>query len=165
MKKLLTILTITLVTTASIFAMGPSRPYKSAEIQLNTTIDEYPVEYQLYYNNVAIEDGGYKEIEVNPLTEGDSTEDFTIRSNSNMNNDLQVEVTVEPTSFKTVLNGDEVFDSEITPRVGWKRQINTITAGKHMDYLIYVFDLAWVGNENLPAGDYVSDVNIEYTII
>lgn len=139
---------------------------KSANIKLKTSIEEYEVEYFLYYEGVAIEDGATKEIGVASLIEGDATGEFTIRSNSNMNSDLTVDVDIEATSFKTTLNdGASVYDSEITPRVGWKRQVNTIEAGKHMNNLIYVFDFAWVGNSNLPAGDYESDITITYSVL
>ena len=40
----------------------------------------------------------------------------------------------------------------------------SLKAGKHDDELVYKFHLTWTGNEALPAGEYVSDVTINYTI-
>jgi len=158
-KLLLTILTLSLISMTSIFA-------KSAQVQLETTVEETPVSYQLAYNNNVLADGveDYS-ILVAPLTENGLTRNFTIHATSNMNRDMSVKVDVYPESFKTTLNnGREVFDSKITPSVNTFNKIDTLVAGKHDSLLVNEFNLSWRGNRSLPAGDYVSNVKIEYSI-
>ena len=159
MKKLLTILTISAIALTSLVA-------KSAEVQLVNTIDETPVSYQLDYNGYILDDGIDKyAIEVAPLTEDGSTEDFSVHATSNMNSDMAISVFVSPESFKTTLNdGSEAFDSQITPSVNTSTKIDTLLAGKHDSLLVNRFNLSWDGNSELPAGDYVSNVRIEYSI-
>lgn len=159
MKKLLTILTISAIAMASLLA-------KSADVQLTTTIDETEVTYELSYVNEVLVDGikEYK-IAVAPLTEDGKTDFFSVYANSNMNKDLSVSVKVFPDKFRTSLNnGQNPYNSQITPEVKYDTVINTILAGKHTNYLVNKFYLSWKGDANLPAGDYVSDVRIEYTI-
>jgi len=158
MKKLLTILTLSAIALTSVFA-------KSAEVQLVTAIDETPVSYELAYAGDLLADGIEEySILVAPLTEDGKTEEFTVHATSNMNNDMSVSVEVKPESFITFLNGDEKFDSKITPKVNTNSQIDILEAGKHVSLLVNEFFLSWSGNEDLPAGDYESNVRIEYSI-
>ena len=158
MKKLLTILTLSAIALTSVFA-------KSAEVQLVTAIDETPVSYELAYAGDILADGLEEySILVSPLTEDGKTQEFTVHATSNMNNDMSVSVDVKPESFITYLNGDELFDSEITPKVNTNSQIDILEAGKHVNLLVNEFFLSWSGNEDLPAGDYESNVRIEYSI-
>jgi len=167
MKKLLTILSISAIAMTSMFAMySPSHSGKSAEVQLKTSIKETPVSYQLAYNNEVLNDGvkDYS-IFVAPLTENGSTKDFTINATSNMNKDLAVTVKVSPDTFKTTLNnGKNDFDSNIKPQVNTISSLDTLVAGKHISLLVNKFNLSWSGNSELPAGNYVSNVKIEYSI-
>jgi hypothetical protein len=159
MKKILTVLTITTIAMTSIFA-------KSAQVQLVNTIEETPVSYELAYAGDILADGiDEYSILVAPLTENGETKDFTVKSTSNMNSDLGVEVVITPDSFRTTLNdGADNFNSEITPSVNTTVNLKTIAAGKHIALLVNQFNLSWNGNADLPAGDYVSNVKIEYTI-
>ena len=169
MKKLLTILVAALIVSAPLFAMGPGSSEiigQSADVQLKTNIAETPVSYQLAYNDEVIADGieSY-EIGVQPLTEDGFTKEFTVVATSNLNSDLKVNVDVTPYSFKTTLNnGNDNYDSKITPKVNTSTDITTLTAGKHVGLLVNQFNLSWKGNSELPAGDYVSNVKIEYSI-
>ena len=159
MKKLLTILALVAITITSMSA-------KSANVQLNTEVDESPVAYELSYNNDKIEDGTEKyDIFVSrSLTEGGQTQDFTIYASSNMNKDLSVKVEIKPESFKTTLNGSEVSDSRITPQVNTINKESSLKAGLNKNKLVNKFNLSWGGNKELPAGEYVSNVKINYTI-
>ena len=158
MKKLLTVLTITAIAMTSIFA-------KSAQVQLVNTIDETPLTYVLAYGDTEIKDGTEDfKIVVAPLTQDGHTELFTVRSNSNLNRDLGVKVVVSPSSFMTTLNGDDDYDSEIVPAVNTKVKVDSISAGQNLNLLVNSFNLSWKGDDTLPAGDYVSNVKIEYTI-
>lgn len=157
MKKILTILALVAIAMTSMSA-------KSAQVQLNTSIDETEVSYALYYNNKVITDGDKKEIEVAPLTEAGKTDFFTIKASSNKNSDLAVEVSVVPASFKTTINGSTVLDSKITPQVNTTTSLSTISAGLHKDLTVNTFNLSWNGDENLTAGDYTSNIKVEYTI-
>ncbi len=157
-KLLLTILTLSLISMTSIFA-------KSAQVQLETTVEETPVSYQLAYNNNVLADGveDYS-ILVAPLTENGKTEDFTITASSNMNNDLTVVVRVNAHSFQTTLNKNTPYDSKIEPKVNTISSISSLKAGNNNNVLVNKFNLSWNGNEDLPAGKYVSDVYIYYSI-
>ena len=159
MKKLLTILTLSAIAMTSMFA-------KSAQVQLVNTIEETPLSYELAYAGDILADGIEEySILVAPLTEDGKTEDFTVKSTSNLNSNLGVKVVVSPDSFRTTLNdGADAFNSKITPKVNTVSSLETITAGQHIDYLVNQFNLSWSGNDSLPAGDYVSNVKIEYTI-
>ncbi|MCY1152320.1 MAG: hypothetical protein OWP43_07855, partial [Sphaerochaetaceae bacterium] len=100
-----------------------------------------------------------------PLTEDGKTDTFTVYASSNKNSDMSVSVKVSPESFKTTLNnGTEAFDSKIIPSVNTYTSLETIAAGLHSNLLVNKFNMSWSGNEKLPAGDYVSNVKIEYTI-
>jgi hypothetical protein len=162
MKKLLTILAAAIIVSVPVFA-GTG---KSADVQLVTEIEETAVSYQLAYEGTVIEDQTTdKDIAVAPITADGSTGNFTVIASSNLNNDLTVTVNVLPESFVTTLNGGtENFDSKITPKVNTDTKINILTAGKHVDLLVNKFNLSWKGNANLPAGDYVSNVKITYSI-
>ena len=159
MKKLLTILTLSAIALTSVFA-------KSAQVQLVTNIAETPVSYELAYAGDIIADGIEEyNILVAPLTENGQTQDFTVHATSNMNSDMAVSVNVSPETFKTTLNdGRDNFDSKILPQVNTINKLDTLTAGKHVSLLVNKFNLSWIGNSDLPAGDYESNVRIEYTI-
>jgi len=158
MKKLLTILTISLISVTSIFA-------KSAQVQLETTVEETPVSYELTYKNDVLADGIEEySILVAPLTQDGKTEDFTITASSNMNNDLAVDVRVHAHSFRTTLNNTTAYDSKIEPKVNTITSMSSLKAGNNTNVLVNKFNLSWEGNEDLPAGKYVSDVYIYYSI-
>jgi len=158
MKKLLTVLAITAIAMTSMFA-------KSAQVQLVNTIDETQVSYQLTYGADVLDGLTEYSIEVDPLTQDGETGDFLVKSTSNMNSDLGVEVVVTPDFFRTTLNdGADEFNSEIKPSVNTSTNLAIIAAGKHVGLLVNQFLLQWNGNADLPAGNYVSNVEIEYTI-
>ncbi|NCC70354.1 hypothetical protein EOM09_02120 [bacterium] len=158
MRKLLTILTLSLISIASIFA-------KSAQVQLETSVEETPVSYELAYNNDVLADGIEEySILVAPLTQDGKTEYFTITASSNMNNDLAVDVRVHAHSFQTTLNGNTAYDSKIEPKVNTITRLSSLKAGNNENVLVNKFNLSWEGNEDLPAGKYVSNVYIYYSI-
>ncbi len=160
MKRTITLLITLILTTTSIFAA-------SANINLKNTIEETSVVYKLFYNNDMI-DNEEKSYEINilqPLTEGGNTNPFLIYASSNMNKDLSINVNVVPDSFKTTINNkSKIINSNITPTVFSPLTYDTLSAGKHENEIVYVFILSWDGNKDLVAGDYVSNVNIEYSI-
>ncbi len=160
MKKLLTILIISTIAVTSIFA-------KSAEVQLVNNIAEEEVKYKLTYENKLIDNGTEKyEIAVKSLTEASETGIFRVVASSNMNSDLGIEVKVKPYSFTTTLNGGtETSDSGITPELKQGDYIKILKAGINSALVVNEFHLMWKGNADLTAGDYVSNVKIEYTII
>ncbi|MGD6731773.1 MAG: hypothetical protein ACPKMZ_11965 [Pleomorphochaeta sp.] len=140
---------------------------KSAQVQLTTVISESELTYELYYNNSEIADSTTEYVIniADSLSTGGETEDFTVLASSNKNSDMSVSVKVSPESFKTTLNnGTEAFDSKIIPSVNTYTSLETIAAGLHSNLLVNEFNMSWSGNEELPAGDYVSNVKIEYTI-
>lgn len=158
MKKIFTILTISLISITSVFA-------KSAQVQLETSVEETPVSYELAYNNEVLADGLEEySILVAPLTENGKTKDFTITASSNMNKDLDIVVRVHAHSFKTTLNNTTSYDSKIEPKVNTITSLNSLKAGNNKNVLVNQFNLSWIGNEDLPAGKYVSDVYIYYSI-
>jgi hypothetical protein len=159
MKKILTILALSLIAITSMSA-------KSAQVQLNTSVDSTPVSYELYYNNDKIEDNTteYDIFISRSLTEGGQTQDFTIVASSNLNSDLSVNVEIKPEAFETTLNGSTPYKSNITPSVNQINSVSTLSAGLNKDKLVNKFNLSWGGNKELPAGDYVSNVTINYSI-
>ena len=160
MKKLLTVFALSTIFICSAFT-------KSATIQLNTSIEGFSVQYFLYYNSNLLEDGSsVNEIEISqPLTQNGTTNPFTIQATSNMNYDLSIDVGVYPLSFKTTQNNESTtYDSNIIPSVSTLYNLETIPAGYFEDQVVYAFVLSWNGDSSLPAGSYVSEVNIEYTI-
>ncbi len=165
MKKLLTILATALIVSAPLFATV-SFQGKTADVQLKTNIAETPVSYELAYDGDVIKDQTTNyEIGVLTLTKDGSTKDFTVIATSNLNDDLSVFVDVIPSTFQTTLNnGSDNYDSGIKPSVNTSKEVSTLTAGKHVDLLVNKFNLSWSGDEELPAGDYVSNVKIMYSI-
>ncbi len=165
MKKLLTILATALIVSTPLFAML-SFTGQTADVQLKTNIAETPVSYELAYDGDVIKDQTTNyEIGVLTLTKDGSTKDFTVIATSNLNDDLSVLVDVIPSTFQTTLNnGSDNYDSGIKPSVNTSKEVSTLTAGKHVDLLVNKFNLSWSGDEELPAGDYVSNVKIMYSI-
>ncbi|MDC7242392.1 MAG: hypothetical protein PQJ44_00015 [Sphaerochaetaceae bacterium] len=160
MKKNIILILLTLTISVSIFA-------KDSEVNLNSSIEETNVTYSLVYNNDTIEDGttDYDIYIYEPLTRSGNTNWFLVYATSNMNSDLPLEVNINPGSFKTELNdGAEVYDSEIVPTVFIPLKISYLPAGKIDNAIVSAFVLYWEGDSSLPAGDYVSNVNIEYSI-
>ena len=166
MKKLLTVLAITAIAMTQMFAMVQASG-KSAQVQLVNTINETPLTYELAYDGSKINDATseYK-IAVSSLTADGKTKDFTVTSNSNLNSYKTVSVVVTPETFVTTINGSEKHDSNILPVVNTDKETNVaiISAGKHLNYLVNTFFLSWSGDENITAGNYVSNVRINYTI-
>ncbi len=163
MKKLLTLLLLCSIGLTSLFS-------KSAEVQLVTTIDETPLAYELDYNGNLINDK-VKDFEINiekPLTEDGVTKYFSVKATSNLKNDKAVDIDITPDFFKTKLNGSKSFNYTSTVKPVEVTDFNIksyiLTAGKHVDELVYKFHLKWEGNADLPAGEYVSNVVINYTI-
>lgn len=139
---------------------------KNSTVNLNSSIEETSVEYELYYNDKLIEDETTKySINIDtPLTESGKTKNFRINANSNLNKDLSIYVYVRPYNFKTTINDDEVYDSKIYPEVKYNESLSILNAGLNKDLTIRDFYLYWEGKEELPAGDYECNVKIIYFI-
>ena len=157
MKKILTIVALVAIAMTSMSA-------KSANVQLNTKIAETEVSYELSYIDTVISDGSTFKIDVAPLTEDGKTDFFTIKASSNKNSDLAVKVKISPETFQTTINGSTKLDSKIQPKVNTVVDLSTITAGLHKDLTVNTFNLSWNGNPELTAGEYTSDIKVEYTI-
>jgi len=157
MKKLFSLLFISIFIISNIFA-------KSAQVELITNIPDTEITYQLYYNDELLAENEQKVISVNPLTEDGETLDFTILATYNKRKGDTLSVTITPTSFKATV-GSSVYDSEITPNVIYDSSNKTkLDSGRHVDKKIFGFHFEWEGDENLPAGNYASDIAINYTI-
>jgi uncharacterized protein YxeA len=157
MKKILTLFIIGAIVMTSIFT-------KSAQIQLVNTIKETPVSYNLYYKNEYILDKTVYSITVDSLAKDGETDKFEVTATSNMNKPLSINVKIDPKPFKTTLNGNKPYNSGIVPQVEQDTKLIKLEAGKHENKLVNSFKLFWFGTEDLPAGDYVSNIKIEYTI-
>ena len=90
--------------------------------------------------------------------------DFTIRVNSNLTSPRNVSVKITPESFKTVLNGTQIYDSKSTPIINTIIDRKVVAAGINKDKEVYRFNMYIVGKPNLPAGQYISNVDVEYII-
>lgn len=159
-NKLLTILTISAIFTAALFA-------KEATVQLTNTVDAINFTYDLYYQDELIVADTTKTIAVGSITSDDLTNKFKILASGNQNSNKTVTVTIDPGYFKTKLNGSETYNytSTVLPQViKDDNLILTLTPGLHEDVKVFGFYLKWTGDPNLPAGDYVSDISVEYTI-
>lgn len=165
MKKLLTILTITLFLSVAAFA-------SSNEVKINGNVAEDAYALKLYYgssstsltlindNNFVVKNGD------NPfdLTQKGNTQNFSIRLNGNQNTAPVLDISTVVTPFKptdttkTYKETDEVavekYD-EVTPAVG---------AGYHSGTIVKQFALRWDGNKQLTAGSYQSTVTINYSV-
>lgn len=156
MKKILTILVLASIAITSMSA-------KSAQVQLNTTIDEVQPDYALYYADALVNDNDI--INVDPITEDGVTDVFSIKASSNMNSKLPVVVTIAADVFRTTLNnGTEDVATTVTPEPTIITNTEYLPAGLQSNYLVYSFTLGWTGDDSLPAGDYTSDITINYTI-
>ncbi len=163
MKKLIIILVSLFVLSSSLFS-------EKKDVKLNSSIKETPLTYELFRklpdnSLILIEDESIYVIdEINPLTTNTMITDFTIRVNSNLNFERTVSVSVEPDSFKTVLNGDQIFDSKITPKINTIIIKPIVKAGLNEDKEVYRFNIFVGGRKNLPAGIYTCNVDVKYTI-
>ncbi len=162
MKKIIILSFMILV--ASFFASA-----KNNDITLDSSITEVPLEYELYRK---IDDGltlienesVYTIDNLNPLTTNTMITDFTIRVNSNLNSSKNVNVTVSPSTFKTILNNDQIYDSNIKPIINTIIDRKTVQAGLNTNKEVYRFNIFVCGKKNLPAGKYICNVNVQYTI-
>jgi hypothetical protein len=158
MKRITTLLIFITFAITSIFA-------KTAQTQLNTSVDIVPLSYTLYYGQSELENGveGYT-IYTQSLAQANETEAFSLYATSNLNEDQSIVVKVHPHSFKTKLNGTTEYDSKIEPQAKTIEKLDVLTAGKHDNLLVNKFVLTWGGKSDLPAGDYISNVYIYYSI-
>lgn len=155
MKKIITSLLV-LLTLSTLSA-------KTADVEINITVPEIPVVYELFYNGINIDQTTDYEIAAPSLEQGHTTELFEIIASGNLQNSLPVTVTVTPAEFKSILDGAQ-HNSGITPAENTLTQSNTFPAGKHTNLVLYSFTLSWVGDTEVAAGEYTSDVNIGYTV-
>lgn len=160
MKKISIILLFSFCTLNSIFA-------SSANVQLTTTIEDTNIIYQLYYDdNHRLISGDTNEIIVDSITTDGQTEDFYINATYNKNKGARISVDINAGPFKTTINGNEEFNSNIIPDVFYYHSNKTkLDAGKHKDKTVFKFYFYWSGNSELPSGNYISNVVINYSIV
>lgn len=143
---------------------------KNSEISLDSSITETPLTYELYRKledkslTVIEEDSIYVIDEINPLSTNTMITDFTIRVNSNLNSERNVSVEVTPETFKTILNGDQIYDSKVTPIINTIINRPIVSAGVNENKEVYRFNIYICGRKNLPAGIYTCNVDVKYTI-
>ncbi|NCD07735.1 MAG: hypothetical protein EOL97_16625 [Spirochaetia bacterium] len=162
MKKTFLLISILIIASTVCFA-------KEANVYLSSKIKETELSYNLYRKiesqYTLIENGDvYQVNDINPLTTNTMITDFTIRVNSNLNEDKNVSVTITPSTFKTTLNGDQAFDSGVKPIINTIIDKKIVYAGLNSDKEVYRFNIFIGGKPNLPAGIYVSNVDVEYII-
>lgn len=162
MRRILVMVIFTIVSITSLFS-------RENNVSLNTSIDEAPLEYELYRkldNNLTlIEDGSVYIIDnLNDLSTNTMITDFTIRVNSNLNSSKSVNVNITPGTFKTFLNDTQVYDSKIKPIINTIINRKVVNPGLNVNKEVYRFNIFVCGRKNLPAGKYICNVNVEYSI-
>jgi|GEM_PF-2802217 hypothetical protein len=92
---------------------------------------------------------------------------FSLYVNGNEPAARQMDVTITAGDFKNTTN-DKLTDSvKVTTYIGSAEKTSdsfAIAAGKHVDAKLAEFHFGWTGNADLPAGDYVSDISITYSV-
>lgn len=162
MKKIFLLISIIIISSNICFA-------KEANVNISSNINETALSYNLYRKidsqYTLIDDGEvYKVDNLNSLNTNTMITDFTIRVNSNLNENKNVSVKITPSTFKTTLNGDQEFDSGLKPIINTIIDRKTVYAGLNVDKEVYRFNIFISGRPNLPAGVYVSIVGVEYII-
>jgi hypothetical protein len=162
MKKIVLSFFLIAIIATSLFA-------KDESVDLASQVAETSLTYNLYRkiddSFTLIGDGEtYIVDNLNPLSGNTMITDFTIRVDSNLNSSRTVSVKVTPESFKTILNGDQIYDSGRTPVINTIINKKTVEAGINKNREVYRFNIFVVGKRNLPAGRYISNVDVEYII-
>ena len=109
MKKLLTILALTVITMTSIFA-------NSTQVQLKTDVPELLASFVLKYDGKEITGDKNEFVMEKKLSEAGQTQDFIINVSSNYNKDKIVDVAITPGDFILQRNNQS---SNIKPTVNW----------------------------------------------
>lgn len=182
MKKLLTIALISLIALASSFAAQQGSVDKNLNVTINASVafDQYDLnisyaDVDLTDSELVLNDSSYVLNNTSAIT----TKAFDVHTDKgNQNMDMALTVVVTPSSFKGLVNGKNV-NTGIIPSVvktaesagdytldtiGGARISNIITAGPNPAMSLANFSLRWVGNETVAAGDYSSNVTINYTL-
>lgn len=162
MRKIIFIFLFISIIASTLFA-------NSTGVDIITQVDEVALDYRLYRKSndtlTLLKDGETYVIDnLNPLSTNTMITDFTIRVNSNLTSPKNVSVKITPKSFKTVLNGTQIYDSKSTPIINTIIDRKIVAAGINKDKEVYRFNMYIVGKPNLPAGQYISNVDIEYII-
>ncbi len=135
------------------------------EVKLITTITPTDIKYGLYYQTTEIENKTKKfEIRTTPLTENGKTDSFYIVATSNLNSDKALKIKINPGEFKKVKAKQAVSNTKIRPVAIFVFTNNILKAGTHNNEKIAEFYLKWNGNPKLAAGEYLSNVKINYSI-
>ncbi|MBK5201694.1 MAG: hypothetical protein JJE21_09245 [Spirochaetaceae bacterium] len=184
MKKLLAIITIVALTVTSVFA-GTN---DSRDIKINGSVDSLQYTFTLDYvssdttkstqslgANNTLQDSF-------DLSKTSTTGKFIVkRTMGNLNSALNVTVGITTGAFIGAYNGEPEHSTGITPEVNFvsdyenttptvaedKHSGNTVVligAGAHLlpaNLAAFTFDIK--GNENVPAGSFVSTVKVAYT--
>jgi len=135
------------------------------EVHLITTITPTNIKYGLYYQTTEIENKTKKfEIETAPLTENGETDSFYIVATSNLNSDKALKIKINPGEFKKIKAKQAVSNTKIRPIAIFVFNNNILKAGQHRNEKISEFYLKWNGDPSLAAGEYLSNVKINYSI-
>lgn len=190
MKKIFALLLICLVSITTLAAetteatTDPSftgtvqtKKDKTLDVTINSTVDEVAYDLNISYDNVLQDPSKTLTISGTDyvLTQETAIETkvFSVYTGiGNLNKTVNVKVDISPESFKSTLDGEE-HDSTITPYVVNKAEnlstlendktfSNTITAGYNTKVDIAKFALAWIGDAEVAAGTYSSNIKINY---
>jgi len=158
MNKKFYILIIIVLSMNSLFA-------NKKEVKLITTITPTDIEYGLYYQTTEIVNKTKNfEIQTTPLTENGKTDSFYIVATSNLNSDKALKIKINPGEFKKVNAKQATSNTKIRPIAIFVFTNNILHAGQHNNEKIAEFYLKWNGDSNLAAGEYLSNVKINYSI-
>ncbi len=175
MKKLLTIITLAALTITATFAATDNR-----DIKINGLVGASPYEFSLSYNGTSLNDESVLSDSFD-LSKVSTTKDFIVqRTAGNLNDSVNLSVTVDAGSFIGEFNGDENFDTDLYPQVnivesGYEYTSAkadsatgkfgvTIPAGANLSTAkLAAFNLTINGDSSIPAGSFVSTVSIAYT--
>ncbi len=191
MKKLLVILAISALAITSTFAVvatsnngngntSTTVTSSSRDIKINGSVATQEYSFNLDYESLDGVRGS--------LSSGDTIADsfdlskksetgmfYVTKTDGNRNKHLFITVDITPESFKGEVNGEN-YDTEVTPVVyirdnksnnGKYDQTNSlkvnVPAGVNKSSDVAQFYFIITGNENVPAGEFVSNVNVSYT--
>ena len=181
MKKLITILALSALTLATTFA-SISVTEDNRDIKINGAVKTAPYEFALSYNGSAISDGSTLEDSYD-LSTTSKTKDFIVqRTAGNLNDDLDVDVSITAGAFIGEFNGEDKYNTGLIPEVkivskdySYEKSKEdksknsgsislVIPAGSNLDTAnLAAFYLNIKGDSSIPAGNFISTVSVAYT--
>lgn len=159
MKKSLLILLLLSYATTNIVAA-------SININIVTGINPTEIKYNLFYKDNKIEDKTKDfKIYTTPLNEDGKTDSFFIKATCNLNCCKSISVKINPGMFKAVKKDKKNYNNtKITPEVVYVLQNDILYQGFNEDKIVSEFYLKWKGNQEIPSGEYESNIFIQYSI-